>query len=434
MNHFRGFNYSNECTMMLNDRNRYTHSDRIKYIRTFHTGLYRDNGAQVRSFIINTLEWNPTVELLTLLWGSTLYDTEILHEHIFPLTIANLSSVMHRLKNVYGSSRDDKIIHYINQHIVMTQEIVNIMINFTHKQFGELIASYMMKNDVPITNEFMNACCSNQPYMWPVLDYVISNGYNFTPQQFISIPDVNIMKKVLEIKSFDINEKLFLAFLDTRQICPEHISRILHTNLRSHPTLLFQGQTHTVTSYSDEKFELFVSLGLKITQDSLVKGIEKHITFPNIDRFDIKMDKDALLKKCTESKYYPQYTSLGISNELIELKNIVHTNCVGLKTFYKKNPTVVPDKEIMKNIGSKDIKPMFINTLIEKGGVVTFETMENSHVKRYETLMPHFKKSCKQLIQDQINVLNNVKNIKGVDSKMIDDQINNLKNYFNVKT
>lgn len=446
MDRLRGTHFSVECNLMMADRNTYPHQKRITYLHYFFYQLCRQCDANINAFIKDTLEWNTTPELLKLVFQTSIFDEYILKPNIFPLNLKTtnhqmLNTASDRLTHSFNNSRDDKLIQYITENIVMSQEIMELMLRFTHNQFGDIIVAYMMKNNVNITNNVIKLCCENQPYMWPVLDYIVSSKYQLTARDFVSIRNLDIMKKVIDMTEIKITEDAFIHFLNLEEVSTEWIKKAeLFLKRQQHMVRSMVEQKY-IKTYTDQKFEFFVDMGLKITQKSLLESIKKHITLPNIERFNIKINQQELILQCNISRYYPKYNLLGISEEMLEFKNIIYANNTrNLNLFLAKNPKIVPDSHIMKNIATKEVKPSITEKIISLGGIVTFDTLEHCCSKKQSIIIPHFLKSCKKQIQSQLEFLktleNNVKHnpemYPNTDLDTITKQITELTNYFNM--
>lgn len=334
--------------------------------------------------------------------------------------------MLKRLKYSYNKDIDHRMVTHVGQELysIDKNDLIHVLekiIQYTNNTMGEMIASYLMKNPMEIPDSLLKKCCKNQPYMWPVLDYLLSQNYKLSYENFFKIPDVNIMKKVVQYITNPITEEQFIEFLTYTVPSPESIAESRKQSANRYDE--YHHNTKYVASYTDEKFELFVTMGLQITKKSIIESIIKNITLPDIDRFGIEINMNEIMECCTKHKYYPKYSFMNASESLLKLRNLsTSTNTKELKAFLKKHPTVIPDRICLLNSGTTKLGSAF-NMLVDHGGVVTLEILNKIYHNKVDYAIEKFTKESKKQLNYQLEILNALLPIIKNNPKLFKDDI-----------
>lgn len=438
-----------QCQRLL-ETNKNDWKKRCDFIHQYSNDLSHKYCDTIKLFIEDTLLIPKCVPYVLNLILSYTFDDILLKPKIFPLTEENLNILSSRLCLSFDSNKDDKVIQYIIENINFnknTQSVITTLLGYTNSQIGELIASHIMKNPIVFNSEMFKLCCANQPYMWPVLDYLLSNEQTLSMNNFMLIDDVKIMSNVRHHLNQQIVEHDFEKFLENTTLPSAWIKTLCKNLIKDPCARHFNNTKYEYTcAYTPEKFELFVDMGLNITISSIKSCIRKKISLPNIERFNIEINLDDILKYCEYCKYYPDYKFMNMSPEMIQLRNLSYSRQVApVNAFLNKNPKIIPDKVCIENAMYIDSGTVF-QTLLQHGGLMDIKLLNQTPMRKLHYATSSFSKQCKTLMNNHINMLelllpiiqNNPQLFTGLqkDNKSFNELFNNeitdLKVFFNI--
>lgn len=414
--------------------------DRVNYIiKNVHMLSHNRHNKDIIQLIHDTNIVDGGKYLFNKLPNSYIFYNKILTPGCFSINDLNLLDLLKRLKYSFNKELDYDMVNFLGQELYKLtdkckiQQFINEFLTYTNSHMSELITSFITKNPIIFTSNMLDRCYKNQPYMWKVLDYLLSTKHVITLQQFFLIPDYETMKKASQYLKINITEDNFIDFLKHYTILsPQTLKEMYKISPKINIYDSYTFNKRFVHSYTDEKFELFVTMGLQITQKSILEAINHKIMLPNIERFNIELNVQEIIQKCDDKGYYPNYSFINTTPELIELRNLsTSTNTKELKLFFKKNPNIKPDSICIKNAGQITQGTAF-QVLLENGGIVTLDILNCVvHTKTYDARV-NFTKNCQKLIYNQIKLLESLST--NANNEIIKKSISELQELFSMNS
>jgi hypothetical protein len=164
-------------------------------------------------------------------------------------------------------------------------------------------------------------------------------------------------------------------------------------------------------SHFNKCFELLINHGFIPNYKDVLEAAKRRIELPNISRFNITFD-DKLLEYCDKYNFFPlQYKIDGVDDGYMKLCHLINNEAKQneILTHFKLFPSLKPTPKVMELACKHKKYSTIINTLIEKGGTINIQCLENS-IKSCTTnytlrnIFDQFKKLYDKQIKELINI------------------------------
>jgi hypothetical protein len=296
-----------------------------------------------------------------------------------------LQLFINRMSSCYsGNETNDELVQFIIKNVEPTVVNITKLCKCKHNLITNYVASIIDKSSEEFDDGIMTIACLNLPFSKSIIHSLLARG--------IKIQD-NHVKTVLKYSPVESIEFIF-NLVENLVITKGHYNELLTAEVQKNGKLderntkitkkvvqklndYYEIYITTYTSnYTAEKMQILINFGFVPDKNDILNSVKLKKEIPHIEKFDVKLDAD-FLKLCQDNNFYPKYNFVDMPKEMYELQELCLSKTLPkIRTFFTKNPTIIPDSLCMKNACCVSSNDKIIQLLIQHGGIIDRECIE----------------------------------------------------------
>ena len=274
--------------------------------------------------------------------------------------------IINEMENVL---RKPELITHMAKHIESNEENLNVMIECKNEPFAEFTSQLIDKYEGSLDDNMITIACRSLPHSKSIINSLMNRGMKLDSQHLeivCSSGDAKSIEFILAVSKMPVKPIHFKKLIESQKKKPKN-QRYYWKNLPDEYESLC----------TPEKIDILIKHGYKIDYSDVELSITNKQIIPNIEKFNIVLDKK-LLKRCWANNFYPPYKFNCIDQEMVELQKICSDhNLSNIRSFINKYK-LVPDEKCMDNASKLKSNHKTLELLVSKGGVVDLKCIENS--------------------------------------------------------
>ena len=283
-------------------------------------------------------------------------------EHFTNITYDDLSDINHgRFIRSHDDDNDHELIKHVINNAALNDKSIKELFHGTNTKIFELLILKLGDK----VHEYFEQACISLPYSKSMMEIILKKDRVISKHVILNILDNG-------------NCQSLICLLDKTKIevKREHFRRVMST------------------CDQENKMNLLIERGYKPDMDDVKLGITCCVEIPDIDRFNIVLDK-GVFEFCVLHRFFPHYTFVGVNPNIAD---IFRTCCVGKLCEIKKllKNGYVPTEWEMEMFALCRVSNKIFGILLQACETITFKCIEN----RFGIRCPHAFKVVKCFVEN----------------------------------
>jgi hypothetical protein len=280
--------------------------------------------------------------------------------------------VNERFNSGHKVTNDSELIDVLIKNIDMTSENLYILCDNRDEELSFILSSIIDKFDGDVDENFLDISCKGLPFTKTIINSLLSRGLVLSDKHLkiaCSECPYEGIEYVLNVGRVPVQKEHFTALIKSK----DTLSYI------TNPNVVYNVSRSKISKqgYTIEKMNLLFAYGYKPDYNDIKISIINKKEIPNIERFDIVLDKE-LLELCWDNDYYPPYNFNCIEQSMIKLQMLCNTKKLSeIKSLIKLN-NIVPDRKCMENASAFKRNKQIMDVLLANGGKITLKCIKNA--------------------------------------------------------
>lgn len=323
--------------------------------------------------------------------------------------------INHRLRFSCDKYNDMELVIHIINNIEINKDTILKLVKCSSSPVSHVISGIIDKFNEELTPEYMDEACYGLPYSKKSIISLMNRGLQLNDNNLEIVCrycNEEAIEYVLETTRLPVTNAHFKAIIQSKKYMPftYNIGPNFHYfySYRSH-----NNHEEWVDAYSWEKLDVLTKYGYKLTRDDIIFSIINKKYIPNIERFDLKLNKE-ILNLCWGNDFYPAYDFEDVHSSLMELQRLCKTKKHSEIKQYIKKYNLVPDFKCMENASQFVNNNKIYDLLINSGGKVTYNCLKKC-VGEFKNNAFLLKLICdyeKNAEEEKLNYLNKIKQLE----------------------